>query len=98
MDYNQATEKGFMNLSEKELDEVLGDLFNEEDPQIALDNGLSLLLTFIPEEKVDAVLDLAYVIHEAYYDLGKFDEEMDEQEEEFEVYDDEDDDYDDDDQ
>jgi hypothetical protein len=85
MEHKQAVEKGFMNLSEKEMDEVLGNLFNDEDPQSALDRSLELLLTFVPEEKVDAVLDLAYIIHESYYELGKFDEEVDEEEGEFEA-------------
>jgi len=84
MDHKQAVAKGFMNLSEKELDEILGELFNEEDPQSALDRSLELLLTFIPEEKVDAVLDLAYIIHESYYELGKFDEEDEDEEGEYE--------------
>ena len=87
MEHKKAVETGFLNLSEKEMDEVLGDLFNEEDPQKALDQSLELFLSFIPEEKADAVLDLAYIIHESYYELGKFDEEVDEEEEEFEVYD-----------
>jgi hypothetical protein len=87
MEYQKAVEKGFMNLEEKEMDEVLGNLFNEEDPQTVLDRSLELFLTFIPEEKADAVLDLAYIIHESYYELGKFDEEVDEEEGEFDVYD-----------
>ncbi|MFA6235086.1 MAG: hypothetical protein WC824_13010 [Bacteroidota bacterium] len=65
MKFEEAMQKGFLNISETDADKLLGDLFDDDDPAVRLDTGLALLGTFVPREKIAIVLDLAQVIIDA---------------------------------
>ncbi len=81
MNFEEAMQKGFLNISESDADKLLGDLFDDDDPTVRLDAGLALLGTFVPKEKVPMVLDLAQVIIDANEEIefagGKFDADED---------------------
>jgi hypothetical protein len=88
MDFDQAMEKGFLNLSEEESNELLDQLFDNEDVGARYDAGLALLMTFVKEEKVAHVLDLCNIVLEAYEALDMDGEEdEDEGEDEGEEHD-----------
>ncbi|MFZ1729324.1 MAG: hypothetical protein WBQ23_10900 [Bacteroidota bacterium] len=65
MTFEEAMKKGFLNISEDDADQLLGDLFDDDDPTVRLDSGLALIGTFVPHDKIAAVLDLAQVIIDA---------------------------------
>ncbi len=83
MKFEDAMKKGFLNITENEADKLLGDLFDDDDPSVRLDAGLALLGTFVPQEKVGMVLDLAQVIIDANEELefsgGNFDADVDDE-------------------
>lgn len=69
MKFEEAMQKGFLNISTEDADALLGVLFDEDDPAARLDAGLALLGTFVPEDKATMVLDLAQVIIDANEEL-----------------------------
>lgn len=69
MNIEKALAKGYLELSDEEADKVLNELFEMEDPNNRFDAGLGLLLTFIPEDKAGAVLDLASIVSDTYEEL-----------------------------
>jgi hypothetical protein len=69
MTIQEAIQAGFLNLSEEQTGAVLDALFDNDDAQVRLDNGVELLNTFIPEEKIPFVLDLAALIIDAHEEL-----------------------------
>lgn len=80
MTFEQAMEKGYLNLTEDEADKLLGSLFDEDDPTARLDAGLALLGTFVPREKAVMVLDLANIILDANEEIefsGGFEDDVD---------------------
>ena len=56
MGFQQALEKGFLNLSEEEAGKVIDELFDTDNTGERFDGGLALLMTFVPEEKLAQVL------------------------------------------
>jgi hypothetical protein len=81
MTIQDATAKGFLNLSEEEANTVLETLFDNDDTQQRLEDGLTLLLTVVPEDKAGFVLDLAGIILDAYDELDEGEEGEEEEEE-----------------
>lgn len=77
MTFEEAMQKGFLNIDKDEADKLLADLFDEDDATARLDAGLALLGTFVPKEKATMVLDLAQIIVDANEELefsgGNFD-------------------------
>lgn len=65
MKFDEALQKGFLNISEADADKLLGDLFDDDDPTVRLDAGLALFGTFVPADKITMVLDLAQVVIDA---------------------------------
>lgn len=65
MNFDEAMQKGFLNITEEDADKLLGDLFDDDDPTVRLDSGIALLGTFVPREKLAIVLDLVSVIIDA---------------------------------
>ncbi len=65
MTFEEAMQKGFLNLGEDEAAKVLEDLFDTDEAGARLDAGLALLGTFVPQDRVVAVLDLATIILDA---------------------------------
>jgi len=65
MTFEEAMQKGFLNISDEDAGKVLQDLFDNDDAGARLDAGVALLGTFVPQEKVVAVLDLATIIIDA---------------------------------
>lgn len=65
MTFEQAMEKGYLNLTEEEAEKIIAALFDEDDPGARLDASVALLGTFIPQEKMVMVLDLANVVLDA---------------------------------
>lgn len=77
MTFEDAMQKGFLNIDKKDADALLAQLFDEDDAAARLDAGLALLGTFVPKEKATMVLDLAQIIVDANEELefsgGDFD-------------------------
>jgi hypothetical protein len=69
MTIQEAVKKGFLNLTEEEAAMTLDALFDNDDPQSRLDNGVELLTTFMAEEKIPFVLDLVAIILDANDEL-----------------------------
>ena len=69
MTFEEAMEKGYLNLEENEAEALLGELFDNDDAGARMDAGLALLGTFVPQEKAVQVLDLAAVILDAHEEL-----------------------------
>lgn len=69
MTFEEAMEKGFLNIDKDAADTLLAQLFDEDDPSARLDAGLALLGTFVPKEKATMVLDLAQIIVDANEEL-----------------------------
>lgn len=69
MTFEEAMEKGYLNLEEDEAEQLLGELFDNDDAGARMDAGLALLGTFVPQEKSVHVLDLAAVILDAHEEL-----------------------------
>ena len=69
MGFQQALEKGFLNLSEEEAGKVIDELFDTDNTGERFDGGLALLMTFVPEEKLAQVLDLAAIVLDAHEEL-----------------------------
>ena len=80
MTIEESVEKGFLNLEENQAKEILDTLFDIEDTENRLGAGMALFQTFVQEDKIDAVLDLAAIILDAYDELGYFEDEEDEEE------------------
>ena len=78
MTIEESVEKGFLNLEENQAKEILDTLFDSEDTENRLGAGMALFQTFVQEDKIDAVLDLAAIILDAYDELGYFEEEDEE--------------------
>ncbi|MBL0174256.1 MAG: hypothetical protein IPP94_03145 [Ignavibacteria bacterium] len=78
MTIEESVEKGFLNLEENQAKEILDTLFDIEDTENRLGAGMALFQTFVQEDKIDAVLDLAAIILDAYDELGYFEEEDEE--------------------
>ena len=81
MTFDEAMKKGFLNLTTDEADKLLGELFDEDDAPARLDAGLALLGTFVSNDKITMVLDLAQVIIDANEEIefagGQYEEEDD---------------------
>jgi hypothetical protein len=75
MTIQDATAKGFLNLSEEEANTVLEQLFDIDDTQQRLEEGINLFLTFVPEDKAGFALDLSGIILDAYDELDEGDGE-----------------------
>ena len=84
MTTDEAVEKGFLNLDENQAKEVLDGLFDIDDVENRLGAGMALFQSFVHEDKIDAVLDLAAIILDAYDELGYFEDEEDDDEHEHE--------------
>lgn len=69
MTFEEAMQKGYLKLEENEAEQLLGELFDNDDAGARLDAGLALLGTFVPQEKAVQVLDLAAVILDAHEEL-----------------------------
>ena len=65
MTFEEAMQKGFLNITGDEAEQVLGSLFDTDDAGARLDAGVALLGTFVPQDKLVSVLDLASVILDA---------------------------------
>lgn len=69
MTFEEAMQKGFLNISDEDAGTLLEELFDIDDAASRLDAGVALLGTFVPQEKVVAVLDLATIILDANEEL-----------------------------
>jgi len=69
MTIQDAIQAGFLNLTEEQANATLDSLFDNDDTQARLDNGVELLRTFIPDDKIPYVLDLAAMILDANEEL-----------------------------
>ncbi|MCB2205943.1 hypothetical protein KQI65_14475 [bacterium] len=65
MKFEEAMQKGFLNLTPEEMNKVLTDIFDNDDAGARLDAGMALLGTFVPRERAVAVVDLASIIIDA---------------------------------
>jgi hypothetical protein len=74
MTLDEAVTAGFLNLSEEDSNHMLDSLFDTDDAQQRLNDGVRLLLTFLPEEKLPYVLDLAAIVLDADEELADADE------------------------
>jgi len=75
MTIQEATAKGFLNLTEDEAAEVLDTLFDNDDAEERLSGSQELFGTFLQEEKIGRVLDLSSIFLDAYDELGGDDED-----------------------
>ncbi|MBR9974469.1 MAG: hypothetical protein KFF77_02720 [Bacteroidetes bacterium] len=69
MSFEEAMEKGFLNIETDDADALLAHLFDEDDASARLDAGLALLGTFVSKERITIVLDLAQIIIDANEEL-----------------------------
>jgi hypothetical protein len=74
MTTDEAVKKGFLALTDDEASQLLETLFDTEDAQQRLDDGFRLLLTFIPEDKIPSVMDLATIVLDAEEELASYEE------------------------
>ncbi len=84
MHFDDALKTGFLKISEEEATKVLEAIFDNDDPEARLDAGVALLGTFVPQDKLEQVIDLAAIILDANEELDSFegeDEDADEEEE-----------------
>ena len=72
MTFEEAMEKGYLNIDENEAEKLIGQLFDNDEPGARLDAGIALLGTFVPQEKLVQVLDLAAVILDAHEELEMY--------------------------
>ncbi|MBI5646720.1 MAG: hypothetical protein HY962_07290 [Ignavibacteriae bacterium] len=82
MTIEEAVAKGFLNLGEEEVKQVLDSIFDMEDAEQRLGAAVQLLQTFVADDKIDAVLDLNALILDAYDELDYYEEEGEEEGEE----------------
>ncbi|MBN1447241.1 MAG: hypothetical protein JXA28_04865 [Bacteroidetes bacterium] len=75
MTFDEAMKKGYLNIDENEAEKLIGELFDNDDPGARMDAGIALLGTFIPQEKLVQVLDLASVILDAHEELEMYGED-----------------------
>ncbi len=80
MTIQDAITKGFLQLNEDEIEQVLNDLFDSEDPEIRFEQGLELMKTAIPEQFVGPFIDLANIIIEANDELDEGEEDEEDEE------------------
>ncbi|GEM_PF-1377157 len=80
MTLEEALKKGYLNLSDDEAREVLDAIFDQDEPETRLGQALSLMQTFIADDKIDAVLHLSALILDAETDMEEYDDENDEDE------------------
>ena len=52
MNIEEAIDKGFLNIEEEQASSVIDDLFDTEDAQTRLEQGIELMRTFVPDEKI----------------------------------------------
>lgn len=69
MKLETALEKGYLNVTDEDAGLLLETVYNLEHPQQRLEAGLLLFSTFVPEEKLGMVLDLASIVIEAYDEM-----------------------------
>ncbi len=69
MNFDDAMKTGFLSLNEEEATKVLEEIFDNDDAEARLDAGVALLGTFVPEDKLEQVLDLAAIILDANEEL-----------------------------
>ncbi|PLX33204.1 MAG: hypothetical protein C0600_00890 [Ignavibacteria bacterium] len=69
MTFDEAMEKGFLNIEPGDADKVLEEIFDNDDPAARMDACLALLGTFVPREKAIQVLDLVSIIIDANEEL-----------------------------
>jgi len=80
MTFDDAMRTGFLNLSDEEATKVLEDIFDNDDAGARLDAGVALFGTFIPQDKLEQVLDLAAIVLDANEELDAYeggDDEVD---------------------
>jgi HEAT repeat protein len=77
MTFDEAMQKGFLNISDEEATNILEELFDTEDAGARLDAGLALMGTFVPKECVVAVIDLANIILDANEELELYNADED---------------------
>lgn len=65
MTFEEAMEKGFLNVEPDAAEKLLEEIFDNDDPAARMDACLALLGTFVPREKAIQVLDLASIILDA---------------------------------
>lgn len=81
MNIEEAIDKGFLNIEEEQASSVIDDLFDTEDAQTRLEQGIELMRTFVPDEKIPYVLDLSALILDANEELEGDQEEEHQHEE-----------------
>lgn len=74
MTIDEAVTAGFLTLGEEDGNAILDALFDNDDAQQRLNDGVRLLLTFLPEDKLPYVLDLASIVIDADEELADADE------------------------
>ena len=75
MTVEEAIQKGYLALTEEEAKEILDSIFDLEDAEQRLGAAVQLLQSFVPDDKIDAVLDLNAIILDAYDELDYYEEE-----------------------
>jgi hypothetical protein len=83
MHFDDAMKTGFLKISEEEATKVLEAIFDNDDAEARLDAGVALLGTFVPQDKLEQVIDLVAIILDANEELdslegGEGEEEDDE--------------------
>jgi hypothetical protein len=69
MNIQDAIQTGFLNLNEEQTGAALDLLFDNDDAGTRLNEGVELLRTFVPEDKIPFVLDLVAIILDANEEL-----------------------------
>ena len=81
MTVEEAIQKGYLALTEEEAKQMLDTIFDIEDAEQRLGVAVQLLQSFVPDDKIDAVLDLNAIILDAYDELDYYEDEEGEVEE-----------------
>ncbi len=81
MHFDDAIKTGFLNISEEEATKVLENIFDNDDAEARLDAGVALLGTFVPQDKLEQVIDLVAIILDANEELDSLEGDEGEEDE-----------------